>query len=80
MQRADYGALFEMALERIASMPSGTVFLAKEPFNGLVWKALERGEKLEYGRYFKNKVLLGEVPNVIFIGKQDNNSALYKKL
>ena len=38
-----------------------------------------QGDRLNFGRYFKNKVLNGKIPNVSYIGKAENNSALYQK-
>lgn len=80
MPRADYQKLFEKALLKIEEMPSGTVFLAKDPFEGFAWNSLDKGAKLGYGGFFKNKVMLGQAPKVKYIGKKDNNSAQYIKL
>lgn len=75
----DYDEMLTIAIDRIDSMPRGTVFFAKDLFDTVKWKALERGDKLGYGRFFKNKVLLSQVEGVIYVGKADNNSAQYKK-
>lgn len=76
----DYEKMLEEILPKIKALSGGTVFFAKDLFEPPKWKSLRRGDKLNYGKYFKNKVKLGQVENVEYIGKADNNSALYKKL
>ena len=79
MDYTDFEIMFREALLRIETYPPCTVFLAKDPFEGTSWKMLQRGDKLGYGSFFKRKVALGEVPNVEYLGRADNNSAQYIK-
>lgn len=75
----DYSKLLEEARERIATISIGQIFRAKDLFPGTQWNQLQRGEKLSFGKRFKNAVLDGEFPNVVYIGKAENNSAQYQK-
>ena len=42
-------------------------------------KNLPVGDRLGFGKYFKNQVLENAVATVQYIGKAQNNSAQYKK-
>lgn len=75
----DYSKLFEKASKHISSIPNEQVFLAKDLFTGTEWNQLQKGEKLSFGKLFKNAVLDGKFPGVVYIGKASNNSAQYKK-
>lgn len=75
----DYSKLLEEASERIITIPVGQIFRAKDLFSGTEWNQLQKGEKLSFGKRFKNAVLDGEFPNVVYIGKAENNSAQYRK-
>ena len=76
----DYSELLEKAGMHISTIPSGQVFLAKDLFPGTEWNQLEKGEKLSFGKRFKNEVLDGKFPDVVFVGKAPNNSAQYRKI
>lgn len=76
----DFGFWFQKALEGIDRTAENTVFLVKELFQGTDWNGLATGDKLKFGSYFKNKVSTGNVPNVRYIGKAQNNSAQYMKI
>lgn len=75
----DYNNLLEEACESIESTPIGSVFYVKELFNGTRWNELAKGDKLNFGKYFKEAVTDNRVPGVEFIGKATNNSAQYRK-
>ena len=75
----DYEFWLEKAKVNIEKMPPTHIFLAKDLFVGSEWLTLKRGERLSFGKYFKNAVLEGEIPGVEYIGKANNNSAQYKK-
>ena len=64
---------------KIKQLKSGTVFFVKDLFEGMDWKRLSRGDKLAFGKFFKRKVELEQVPRVQYFGKADNNSAQYIK-
>ena len=75
----DYSELLERANTHISAIPDGQVFLAKDLFPGIEWNQLQKGEKLSFGKQFKNAVLDGKFPSVVYIGKAENNSAQYQK-
>ena len=75
----DYNELLNKANKHIDTIQSNEVFFVKDLFHGTEWNALERGEKLGFGRFFKKEVMNGSIQNVEYIGKADNNSAQYKK-
>lgn len=67
------------ARESLGRMPRGTVFIAKDLFEGYEWNGLSRGDKLSFGKTFKNSVTNGSFAGVRYLGKRDNNSAEYIK-
>lgn len=68
------------AISKTAALGSGTEFCLKDLFDGVEWNDLTVGTRLGFGRYFKNEVLEGHIPNVVYIGKAQNNSAKYRKV
>ncbi len=76
----DYSELLKKANARISTIPYGQVFLAKDLFSGTEWNQLQKGEKLNFGKQFKNAVLDEKFPDVVYIGKAENNSAQYQKI
>jgi hypothetical protein len=76
----NYSELFERANKNISTIKIGQLFLAKDLFPGTEWNRLKKGEKLSFGKQFKNAVLDGKYPSVEYIGKAENNSAQYKKI
>ena len=75
----NYERFLEEAKEHLQEITIGKEFFVKE-LVGPEWVNLERGDKLGFGRHFKREVLDGNVPGVIFIGKAQNNSAVYKRI
>ena len=75
----DYSELLGRAREQIENIPDGHIFMAKDLFPGTNWNQLQKGEKLSFGKQFKNFVLDGKFPGVMYIGKAENNSAQYQK-
>jgi len=75
----DYDALINQCKDAIELLPNGYVFLLKDLFIGTYWKNLDKGVRLELGRRFKLCVNRKEIPNTVYIGRADNNSAQYKK-
>ncbi len=71
--------MYASLVPKIKQMKPCTVFFVKDLFEGMEWKHLSRGDKLAFGRFFKRKVELGQVPRVRYYGKADNNSAQYSK-
>ncbi len=76
----DYEKMLKSAELKINALDVGTEFFLKDLYNGTEWKKLQKGEKLSLGRRFKNCVKLGEIRNVIYLGKAQNNSAIYKRV
>ena len=75
----DYDNWLEEAKKRTEKLLTGTIFILKDLFQGVEWNRLEKGQKLHFGRVFKNAVIHGEIPKVCFLKKAENNSAQYKK-
>ena len=67
------------AISKTGGIEDGTVFFLKDLFDGVEWKSLSIGERLGFGKIFKNEVIEGHVPNVRYAGKAQNNSAMYMK-
>jgi hypothetical protein len=68
------------AISKTGSLAPNTVFLLKDLFTGVEWDKLSPGDKRDFGRQFKSLVNRGAVPNVVFLGKAQNNSSRYKKV
>ena len=75
----DYEIWIHMAISKTGSLNKGTRFVLKDLFDGVKWSELENGERRELGRLFKIQVNRGMVPNVVFVGKAQNNSTMYQK-
>ena len=75
----NYEEFLEIVTNKIEVLEVETEFFLKDLFDGTDWKNFKRGEKLSLGRYFKNQVVTEKITNVIYIGKAQNNSAIYKK-
>ena len=75
----NYEEILKLTTNKIEALEVGTEFFLKDLFDGTDWKNFKRGEKLSLGRYFKNQVVTEKITNVIYIGKAQNNSAIYKK-
>ncbi|MGN0654665.1 MAG: DUF1413 domain-containing protein [Oscillospiraceae bacterium] len=74
-----YENLLEKASESINDLRPDTQFHLKDLFIGTEWNDLSKGDKLNFGKTFKKDVKDGKIRNVQYIGKTNNNSALYKK-
>lgn len=75
----NYDLWINLAISKTGGLKRGAVFCLKDLFDGIKWKELENGEKRELGRQFKIKVKQGMIPDIVHIGKAQNNSALYRK-
>lgn len=75
----NYEEFLEIVTNKIEVLEVETEFFLKDLFDGTDWKNFKRGEKLSLGRYFKNQVVTEKITNVTYIGKAQNNSAIYKK-
>ncbi len=70
----------QKALDAIKTVPVSSIFVLKALFDGIEWDTLSRGDKINFGKFFKNEVMDGRITGVIFIGKANNNSAQYKRV
>ncbi len=75
----DIGEWKAKALIAIEKIPPGTNFMVKDLFEGIDWNSLTKGDRLSFGRYFKNAVKENVISDVGYIGKATNNSAIYIK-
>ena len=75
----DFEDMYASLVPKIRQLKPGTVFFVKDLFEGTEWKHLSRGDKLAFGKFFKRKVELGQVPRARYHGIADNNSAHYVK-
>ena len=76
----DYNELLHIAERQINEVPINGSFLVKDLFTGTKWTSLPRGDKLGFGKFFKNKVTNGIIANIEYVEKDPNNSARYKKI
>lgn len=76
----DYESLMNRAKHSINKIPINTDFTVKELFLGAEWTSIPSGDRKSFGRYFSNQVKEHKLDNVCYVGKQKNNSALYKKI
>lgn len=75
---------FDFMLEEIQQtvdeIPHGQIFYAKSLLKGAEWESLPKGDRLKFGKWFKQRVAQSLIVSVQYYGKAENNSALYKKL
>lgn len=75
----DFEKLLKQAIQAIRAVQLGQIFKLRDLFEGHEWEAMEKGDRLRFGSYFKRTVNCGKVDGVIYFGKAPNNSALYQK-
>ena len=75
----NFDLLFDEAVIAIQQVQNNRIFTLKDLFEGHRWNELAVGDRLGFGRFFKNKVIHRSIPDVVYIGKAANNSAQYKK-
>ena len=78
MPKANFEELFTQAKKRAEKLPNGTIFKVRDLFKGTSWESLEKGDRVQFGGYFKRRVNGGEVNGVIYLNKASDNSALYQ--
>ena len=70
----------ELAGESIAAnVRVGQRFETRDLFDGVAWNALNKGDRIRFGKDFANAVSEGRFPNVERIQRADNNHARYIK-
>ena len=67
------------AISKTGALSNSAEFCLKDLFDGIEWNGLSKGDRLSFGRFFKNEVIEGNIPNITYIGKAQNNAAKYKK-
>lgn len=75
----DFEKLLAQAIQSIQTVKFGQIFKLRDLFEGYEWDAMDKGDRLKFGSYFKRAVNLRKVDGVIYFGKAQNNSALYQK-
>lgn len=77
----DYEKLLNHAKSYIEKeVKPGTIFESKSLFEGVEWDALEKGDRINFGRYFANAVRDGTIKNVVRLERAHNNHARYIKM
>ncbi|MCM0598432.1 MULTISPECIES: single-stranded DNA-binding protein [Periweissella] len=72
--------IFEQAISVVNSLDSGTEFILKDLFTGVIWNEFQKSERLSVGTLFKNAVTGGVLQNKVEnTGKSSSNSAVYKR-
>lgn len=72
--------LMNKAISKTGEISNNSEFKLKDLFDGVEWNSLPVGNRHSFGRCFKNEVLEGHIPNVLYVGKSQNNSAIYRKV
>ena len=75
----NYTLWMDNAKSKIEALPNGQTFVLRDLFCGTDWEALKVGDRLSFGKHFKNAVLEKGITNVTYLGRADNNSAQYQK-
>lgn len=75
----DYEEWLDKAEEQTKVLKSGCTFVLRDLFKGTEWEGIARGDRLNFGKAFKNFVLDNRIKGVEYIGKAENNSAMYIK-
>lgn len=76
----DMDKWFEKAKEAIWKLPYGKRFEVRQLFKEVEWNTLTRGERINFGKYFKNEVIEGNIQEVRFIDRGKNNHSKYEKV
>lgn len=73
----DIDEWMDKAKSTISKMEIGNKFVVKDLFEGVEWNNLNRGDRLFFGKHFKNQVSEDKISRVRYIGKLANNSSQY---
>ncbi len=71
--------LLVQARKNLAQMKVNIPFTLRE-LMGATWLSLEKGERIRFGKNFKAAVASGEIPNIRFLEKKQNNTAAYIRI
>ena len=75
----DYDQLLKIAKLKVSELTPKSEFILRDLFQGTFWNDLDIGVRLEFGRRFKYAVTHGNISQVNYLGKKDNNASLYAK-
>ncbi len=75
----DYSLWINKAIMKIGELKAGTTFVLKDLFTGLEQNELNRGQKTNLGRKFKDEVDHNIIPEVAVIDSPKGTSTTYKK-
>ena len=75
----DITIFMNKAISQTGAISKNTEFNLKDLFDGVEWGTMTKGDRQRLGKMFKNEVLEGNIPNIVYLGKSENNSALYMK-
>ena len=67
------------AKQEIEQLSVGKEFELKNLFLEIEWEALSKGNRIRFGKYFKNEVLDGRVSEIEYVDRKKNNHAKYIK-
>ena len=74
----DYAYMMGKALSSVKSkVKMNQKFEVKDLFEGCEWEKISKGDRIKFGKYFKNEVSENHVPGVRYSEKEKNNHALY---
>lgn len=77
----DYDNWMQKARESIQALPlENGAFELKSLFREYDWKALEKGDRISFGRHFANEVREGRVAGIRSVERGKNNHARYIKV
>lgn len=72
--------MMQTACKNLDKVAHNQKFVVKDLFEGCEWQKLTKGDKIQFGKYFKNEVMDNRVPNVCYLERAKNNHALYIKI
>ena len=55
-------------------------FEVKDLFEGCEWDKISKGDRIKFGKFFKNEVLENHIPEVQYFDKAKNNHAKYIRI
>lgn len=76
----NYEQMIRKASQTIGTLSVGDRFETNQLFKGTEWTNIPKGDRILFGKQFKNDVKSGNVPNVIFVGRKKNNHSEYEKI
>ena len=71
---------FTFMVERAKKCISSKIFELSDLFERCEWDSMPKGDRIKLGKYFKNEVTDGCIPEIRYIKKSNNNHANYMKI